>query len=341
MRISRGFVRSGLLATVPMSVVLLLLVPAGLAASAGGNHPGVSPASVHPAARWSAPMAYDAKDGYVVLFGGGGASKTLADTWTYNAGIWTKLTPTTHPSARGTQAMVYDAADGYVLLFGGNTLNGGTLFGDTWTFSGGIWTKLHPTTAPSPRYGMAMAYDAKDGYVVLFGGQGPTSLYNDTWTFSHGTWKQLTPTTAPPPRRSAGMAYDGSDGYVLLFGGLSYSDANDTWSFLAGVWTPMSMTVAPGVRVAPGMVYDAKDRHVVLFGGRDDNSFTLYADTWTYHSGVWTQKSPSTSPSARQWPCMAYDTADSYVVMFGGGSSNTVPVTVLSDTHTYAAGVWT
>ncbi|MCI4330554.1 MAG: hypothetical protein L3K19_01740 [Thermoplasmata archaeon] len=288
-------------------------------------------------------MAYDAKDGYVVLFGGGGATKMLSDTWTYKAGTWTKLAPTTHPSARFTQAMVYDAADGYVLLFGGNTNNGATLFGDTWTFSAGVWTKLHTSVAPSPRYGMSMAFDAKDHYVVLFGGQGPTTLYNDTWTFSHGHWTQLTPTTVPPPRRSGGMAYDAADGYVLMFGGLSYSDANDTWEFVGGAWTQISQinTTAPGVRVAPAMVYDAKDRHVVLFGGRDDNSFTLYADTWTFHSGVWTLRHPSTSPAARQWPSAAFDGADGYVVMFGGGSSNSVPVTVLSDTHTYLAGTWT
>src|ERR1700674_4418410 len=125
MRRSSTLVWSGLIGALPSSIVFLLLLPSGLAASAGGVHSSVglnvpaSPAAVHPAARWADPIAYDAKDGYVLQFGGAGASKWFSETWTYKAGAWTKLTPATHPSARAGEGLVYDAADGYVLLFGG------------------------------------------------------------------------------------------------------------------------------------------------------------------------------------------------------------------------------
>ncbi|MCI4350986.1 MAG: hypothetical protein L3K15_05685, partial [Thermoplasmata archaeon] len=62
--------------------------------------------------------------------------------------------------------MAYDARDKYVVLFGGF---GASVFGDTWSFSAGIWTQLHPASHPSARYGAVMAFDAKDNYAVLYG----------------------------------------------------------------------------------------------------------------------------------------------------------------------------
>jgi len=67
--------------------------------------------------------------------------------------------------------MAYDAADGYVLLFGGTeSFNSTTSLGDTWEFHAGQWTQLFPSSSPSPRIFASMAYDAADGYVLLFGG---------------------------------------------------------------------------------------------------------------------------------------------------------------------------
>ncbi|MCI4330553.1 MAG: kelch repeat-containing protein [Thermoplasmata archaeon] len=345
MRALRALVRSGLVATLPMSaLVLLLVVPTGIGSSMASSHVSggpaatVHPTAVHPAPRWVDPMVYDAKDGYVVLFGGGGPTKNFADTWTYQAGVWTKLTPPTHPSARNVEGLVYDARDGKVLLFGGGDSTG--YLGDTWEFSAGLWTQLHLALAPSPRGAMGMAYDAKNRYVVLFGGEGPGPMLNDTWAFANGHWKLLSPTTAPTPRRSFGMTYDAADGYVVLFGGLAAGDANDTWTFSGGVWTQLSPTTAPGVRVALAMVYDSKAGTVILFGGRDDNTLSLYHDTWAFLGGAWTLQNTTTSPPARQWPGMAYDGASGRVVLFGGGSTAYAPVSVLGDTHTYSAGVW-
>jgi hypothetical protein len=42
--------------------------------------------------------------------------------------------------------MVYDAHDGYVLLFGGYA-NGFDRH-DTWTYAGGVWTRIHPGSGP-------------------------------------------------------------------------------------------------------------------------------------------------------------------------------------------------
>ena len=60
-------------------------------------------------------MAYDAADGYVLLFGGSPQS----DTWEFQAGVWTKLFPSRSPAPRSATSIVYDVADSSVLLFGG------------------------------------------------------------------------------------------------------------------------------------------------------------------------------------------------------------------------------
>ncbi|HEV2316872.1 MAG TPA: kelch repeat-containing protein [Thermoplasmata archaeon] len=325
--------------------LLVLTVSSGLLAVLGAPTAGASPpptgmlTATHPSARWSGAMVYDAKDGYSLLFGGGNRSALLNDTWAFRNGTWTQLFPPVSPPVRGSASIAYDPVAGYVLLFGGN--NPVTTFGDTWKFSGGNWTPLGLHYGPSARFGASMVYDARDHYFVLFGGNDPAGkLLNDTWIFVHGHWKHVHPAVSPPPRRAAGMAYDASDGYVVLFGGLSFGDANDTWTYFRGNWTHVNATVAPGVRVAPSMVYDKALGEIVLFGGRDDNSQTLWGDTWTFHAGNWTQLAPAHSPSGRDGASAAFDTRAHRIVMFGGASTPYAPVSVDSGTWLFNGLNW-
>src|SRR5580700_8188819 len=49
------------------------------------------------------------------------------------------------------------------------------------------WTKLHPANPPGPRSGASLVYDAKDGYVLAFGGTSSAgNLFNQTWTYASG-----------------------------------------------------------------------------------------------------------------------------------------------------------
>jgi hypothetical protein len=92
-----------------------------------------------------------------------------------------------------------------------------------------------------------MAYDAKDGYVLLFSGNTQYPQFpDDSWKFSGvegagGIWIQLIPATSPCARERGMMAYDWTAGYVLLFGGLGgtgcTATAPDTWEFSGGLWT--------------------------------------------------------------------------------------------------------
>ncbi|HYK93873.1 MAG TPA: kelch repeat-containing protein, partial [Thermoplasmata archaeon] len=192
---------------------------------AGGNWSQVPTGANQPPARSYASMAYDSKDGYVVLFGGwAGPNQPLNGTWAFVAGTWTNLTiPGYAPPAGGGASMTHDHIDSYLLLFGGGP-NLSSPRAQTWRFVGGLWKNLTSTagTPPSPREGAGFAWDDADGYAFLFGGRNSTGvLLNDSWTYVRGKWApaNITSTVTPPGRAGAMLTFSGVDNAVFLFGG--------------------------------------------------------------------------------------------------------------------------
>ena len=311
-------------------------------------------ASGGPPARTGAAMAYDGKDGYVLLFGGcsgcttGSSTGVLADTWAWADGVWTQLHPSISPPARNGATMTYDAADGYVVLFGGccNTTTGGS-FGDTWVFSGGTWTQISSTQNPPPRMLEQMSYDASMGKVVLFGGCGgincgaPTLA--DTWAFSKGEWSNITSSTGstPPATQGGSICDDEADGYIVLFGGDDQSSGlwlYYTWKFESGQWSNISGSVGtyPYPRVGAQMVYDPTGE-CVLYGGYSARGYNYVelSDTWLFRGGHWTNVTPLESPSGRHSYGLAPDPLDGYSVLFGGSDGTND----LGDTWAFNSGV--
>ena len=118
-----------------------------------------------------AVMTYDAADGYILLFGGLNATYyPVNDTWKFHAGNWTKLSTTNAPSARIPGYMVCDAATGLVTLFGGSDIDSFPTLSvnDTWSYSDGSWTQLHPLHSP-PFAGYAFVYDSTSRVFLLVG----------------------------------------------------------------------------------------------------------------------------------------------------------------------------
>ncbi len=74
-------------------------------------------------ARCGHALAYDVARQRVVLFGGGGNTGVLSDTWEWDGSNWTQRAPTNSPSSRVYHAMAYDAARQRVVLFGGYAAN--------------------------------------------------------------------------------------------------------------------------------------------------------------------------------------------------------------------------
>lgn len=297
-------------------------------------------AGVPPAPRYDeASFAYDPADGYSVLFGGCTSDATLScnsvtnDTWVFQGGHWLQLHPTTSPSARTGAMLAYDAADGYLVLFGGTPAGNacgatGGPYNDTWTFRAGNWTQLAISHAPTPRCDAGFTWDARDGYLLLYGGTNLAGPLGDTWTFRGGVWTQLNPPSTPGSRYSFQMTYDVADSYVLLFGGWSGSaNLGDTWTFAGGSWSQIIPTVSPSGRAGSALAYDNAMNATILFGGNNANS--MLNDTWVYLSGKWTNVTSTMAPPARTNSLLVYDNADSAALIFGGAR---VSKPVLGDT---------
>ncbi|MCI4366319.1 MAG: hypothetical protein L3K08_01060 [Thermoplasmata archaeon] len=268
-----------------------------------------------PSARAISATAYDPADHEVVLFGGLGSTPAAGcapscvatnDTWTFSGGQWTNLTPnlTVSPSGRYRAAMTYDAADGYVVMFGGTTSSAvtGSALNDTWTFVNQKWKQITPKGHPVPRFRADMAYDAADGYAVLFGGcqfiaANPCAT-SQTWTYLNLVWTNETKneSSSPNPRVYFGIAYDGRDGALLLVDGGATSGGppvGGTWSFVLGQWKNLSsgLTIAPAIRAEVMLAPDPVDNSTLFFGGYNGTplnpTLPLLSDTWGFGAPVY------------------------------------------------------
>ncbi|MCI4317078.1 MAG: hypothetical protein L3J96_00935, partial [Thermoplasmata archaeon] len=193
--------------------------------------------SVSPPAREHAAMVFDAADGYLLMFGGDSCSSSAPyscnDSWAFVGGAWSPIPAVSAPGPRSAAAITYDSSDGYVVLYGGvtDTSANSSPLSETWTYRGGIWTNRtgQLSVNPPPSVGAGFAYDARDGYALLDGG----NLSGQSWTYSAGAWKRLFPVVGPPPRIAPQLTYDGANGTVLMFGGISNQHRlfRDTWRF--------------------------------------------------------------------------------------------------------------
>lgn len=329
------------------------------------NQPGgwssVTPLSATPSARYGASVTYDQRTYVLDLFGGCTTGTTSSctvsstQTWeiltttSFSAPNYLSVPTTTSPVARWGAGMTYDALDEYVVQFGGCGLT--CPWGDTSSYVGGSWTQVSTQYPPQGRQFGVMAYDAADSYVVFYGGYSRGEQFTDTWTYSGGTWTNLPSacTTSCPSNSGTGapygmvMVYDAksTDKYIMLFG-----TDRTTWKFSAGTWSQFSITCSsttcPSQRWYAQATYDSGDGYVVLYGGCTTSGCTAFdSDTWSFSGGAWSQITVSCyhsiCPSGRGGAAMAYDTADGYVLMFGGCGS-TCP---LGDTWKYSGSLWT
>ncbi|MCI4368615.1 MAG: hypothetical protein L3K09_03525 [Thermoplasmata archaeon] len=312
-------------------------------------------------------IAYDSYDGYVLLLGatGGSGAKNGTETWSFHAGNWTRLYPTSFPESCVGSSMAYDEFDSYVVYLGGANLGYGgncSSAGETWSYRGGSWSQLTPNASPPARQAAAFTNDSADGYLLLFGGMATAcgGFCNDSWTFVSGNWSEIYPTTSPSPRSGAGMTYDAAAGFVLLFGGSAstgcplddpYCTLTDTWEFQAGVWTQLSpVGYTPPEPFDDGLVYDAVDQYA-LYTVADDNNTMAPELYWAFQGGNWTdlagfiaprpshaRLSSGPRPIERFGEALAYDWNDGYALLFGGSDLRFNP---MNDTWAFHAGNWT
>jgi PKD repeat protein len=209
---------------------------------------------------------------------------------------WTELSTPHAPSPRSGAAMAYDALEGETVLFGGTgtTPTGGSpVLGDTWVFKGGIWTNITSTltTSPPPLTGALMAYDASDGYLMLFGGSpaGTSPFGNESWAFTGSTWVPLAPLPVGINAWPA-LAYDSADGVIIFTGEIDQPCCSgETWSFVGDHWTLVAM-MDPGFYYDP-LTYDTAAGYILQMGGWNGTY-----QTWSLLHATWTELRPPFNP---------------------------------------------
>ena len=222
--------------------------------------------------------------------------------------------------------MAYDAKHGYALLAGDNESPG------SWTWNGTTWTKLSASPAAN---GHVMVYDSDRQRPVIFAGT--------TLEWDGAQWTQVNTPTSPPAMHDASAAYDPVHHQMVLYGGqYGFEWMGDTWTYSGVTWSLTARSTTPTQRAGHTAVYDPSAGTLLLFGGNAYSGLSsqFVNDTWKFNGSRWTLLAPSTSPSPRSGHTMAFDTARSSAVLFGGQDRLSFLVGLLADTWLWHAGQW-
>jgi hypothetical protein len=337
--------------------------------------PGAGPGPLYDVA-----LTFDVADNYLMLFGGAEGWQNVpppmppqlpplpaviprASSWIFSAGAWTNSTcsgmPGFCPMARYGANLAYSPQLKAVILFGGTNrtlFSTGVVYGDTWTYSAGTWSRFTTGFSPPPRWDALLVYDSfSKGLLLIGGAMAPGTPGNDMWELASNVtgWVELRPLTPPvggfpDPRFASTITYDGFDGYVLLFGGMSPSGSafSDDWMDNRGTWTELSIGVPfagnPSSRWAESLTYlqgqVVGTGEIVMFGGQQclPNRCLVLGDTWLYVGGEWERLAPRVSPTPRFGAAMAA-APGGYVLLFGGCGI----VCPLGDTWKFQNNRWT
>lgn len=244
------------------------------------------------------------------------------------APAWTML-DAAGPAARWDHTLAADPETGQLLLFGGRDANGAP-FGDTWvyTVAENAWTPV-AGPAPSPRFGQAVALDAANRALYLFGGQADgATFFNDVWRFDLDTltWAEIPTGDTRPATRYGTSAVLDSDGQVIVSHGFTFDGRfDDTWSLdpATGAWTDLSPSpeTRPLKRCLHEAIWDADQGRMLLFGGCASGFGPCpLGDLWAFDpaSRTWTEVTPADGPAARTNPALVHDSASGAVWLIAG-----------------------
>jgi N-acetylneuraminic acid mutarotase len=243
-------------------------------------------------------------------------------------GRWTVIDDA-GPAARLDHTLSADPQAGRLILFGGRD-DSGTPFGDTWVYTPeeNAWTPIDGD-APSPRFGHAVAVDAANRALYLFGGQADgATFFNDAWRFDLDdlTWSEIAAgDIRPSPRYGTSAVLDGN-GNILISHGFTFDGRfDDTWSLdpATGSWTDLSPApeTRPLKRCLHEALWDAEGQRMLLYGGCSSGLGPCpQGDLWAFDpvARTWTDLTPAESPAPRSNPALVRDEASRVIWLVDG-----------------------
>ena len=124
-------------------------------------------------------LAYDPIDDRMVLL------DTSGDTYSYAAGVWTKLSVPRLPTGVSNVSMAFDPWRRRMIAFGGFDATA-SLHEELWELADDGWHELVPTGArPTARYGAGFTANVASHSLVLFGGTDLGAFPGDTWLLKY------------------------------------------------------------------------------------------------------------------------------------------------------------
>ncbi len=190
--------------------------------------------TVRPSSRHSAAFAFDPVQRRMILFGGYDqiGNRYLGDTWEWNGGQWTQLTPVSTPGARAVhQRGVTDPLRSRIVLYGAT---GAPILplSDTWEWDGVTW---QPRFVNQAGLGQTwLVYDPARQRVIK---RGNATL----WEFDGTTWSPVQQPPGPQPGNGP-LAFDPMRREVVLV----ETGAPDFWRLTSGTVPGAVTTLGTG-----------------------------------------------------------------------------------------------
>ncbi|HEV2316758.1 MAG TPA: hypothetical protein VGV89_04195 [Thermoplasmata archaeon] len=265
-------------------------------------------------------------------FGGkGGGLKAFNETWGFSKGNWRELFPAQNPDIFGV--MAYDNSTQQVIKFGGDLVSyyrghpSFTPTNETWGFSGGNWSELHPRHSPPAGLGFALVtYDPGVHGLLLYGSvpsRNGTWIWQ-VWEYASSNWSPVLIGSQLP--RVFGMAYDPAYHGVVGVGQVSVTNSSfATWLWRNGSWTRLVTSNLPSAASFNGLqcvVYDSA-RKALLFAST--GARVVSSKTWLLSNGHWRAALSAQVPRTRHYFGMTYDGTDTYVLLYGGNANYGLP----------------
>jgi hypothetical protein len=289
-----------------------------------------------PITRMNPALVFDVPTSRTVMYGGygGPGAQFLQDTWEWDgaAGLWTPRQGSVPADFDGA-SVTYDVTRNRLVMYA-------TLSAQLWEWNGlgATWAQRTPVTASAAwpptafEFAASAAYDPDRQRVVVFQADANVPPATWEWNPADGTWSNRT--TSPAPSTLQWLLWDPARKRSMGFGGQASNEVWE-WDGQAGTWTQRPKTGTwPDPRSGAAMVLDAGAGRPLLFGGQAAGgalnpvlgppppTYDTKLWEWDGEIGQWRVVDDGTAPSTpagRTNHSLAYDSARSCVIMFGGG----------------------